>query len=137
MKKKSVVIGDIAKQLNVSKTTISFIINGKAKEKRISDELEAKVMKVVAELGYVPNPLAQSLRTGKTNIIGLIVEDISNPFFANIARKIEIEANDKGYKLFYCSSEFVVFEKLLHLFCKQVPLLLLYTSLVDQSLSVP
>jgi LacI family transcriptional regulator len=105
MKKKSVVIGDIAKQLNVSKTTISFIINGKAKEKRISDELEAKVMKVVAELGYVPNPLAQSLRTGKTNIIGLIVEDISNPFFANIARKIEIEANDKGYKLFYCSSE--------------------------------
>jgi len=105
MKKKSVVIGDIAKQLNVSKTTISFIINGKAKEKRISDELEDKVMRVVDELGYVPSPLAKSLRTGKTNIIGLIVEDISNPFFALIARKIEERANNNGYKLFYCSSE--------------------------------
>jgi LacI family transcriptional regulator len=105
MKKKSVVIGDIAKQLNVSKTTISFIINGKAKEKRISPELEDKVMKVVDELGYVPSPLAKSLRTGKTNIIGLIVEDISNPFFAHIARKIEERANNKGYKLFFCSSE--------------------------------
>jgi LacI family transcriptional regulator len=105
MKKKPFVISDIAKQLNVSKTTISFIINGKAKEKRISQELEVKVMKVVKELGYVPNPIAKSLRTGKSNIIGLIVEDISNPFFASIARKIEEKANEKGYKIFYCSSE--------------------------------
>lgn len=105
MKQKSLVIGDIAQKLNVSKTTVSFIINGKAKEKRISEKLEKKVMKVVNELGYVPSPLAKSLRTGKTNIIGLIVEDISNPFFASIARRIEEKANAKGYKMFYCSSE--------------------------------
>ncbi|MGN6530803.1 MAG: LacI family DNA-binding transcriptional regulator [Ginsengibacter sp.] len=105
MKKKSPVIGDIAKKSGVSKTTISFILNGKAKEMRISHEVEEKVMSVVQELGYVPNSLAKSLRTGKSNIIGLIVEDISNPFFAHIARKIEERANHKGYKLFYCSSE--------------------------------
>ncbi len=105
MKKKFVVISDIARHFNVSKTTISFIINGKAKEKRISKELEDKVLKMVDETGYHPNPLARSLRTGKSNIIGLIVEDISNPFFAHIARRIEEKANNKGYKLFYCSSE--------------------------------
>ena len=103
--KKPLRIGDIAKKLNVSVTTVSFILNGKAEEKRISTKLTQKVLKLVDELRYVPNHLAKSLRTGKTNIIGLIVEDISNPFFANVARQIEEEANKKGYNIFYCSSE--------------------------------
>jgi LacI family transcriptional regulator len=102
---KKVSIGDIAKQLNVSITTVSFILNGKAEEKRISTALAKKVTKLAQELGYVPNQLAKSLRTGKTNIIGLIVEDIANPFFANVARLIEENANKRGYKIFYCSSE--------------------------------
>jgi LacI family transcriptional regulator len=105
MKKNAVAIGDIAKTLGISITTVSFILNGKAKEKRISDALAQRVMKLVNEVGYVPNHLAKSLRTGKTNIIGLIVEDISNPFFANVARLIEENANKRGYKIFYCSSE--------------------------------
>lgn len=105
MQRKKVAIGDIAKQLDISITTVSFIINGKAEEKRISPELTRKVMKVVSDLGYVPNHLAKSLRTGKTNIIALIVEDISNPFFANVARLIEEKADEKGYKIFYCSSD--------------------------------
>lgn len=105
MRKKRIVIGDIAKQLNISVTTVSFIINGKAEEKRISSELTKKVLKLVDELNYVPNQLAKSLRTGKTHIIGLIVEDISNPFFACIARLIEEKADAKGYKIIYCSSD--------------------------------
>ncbi len=105
MRRKTLGIGDIAKRMNVSVTTISFILNGKAEEKRISSGLTKRVLKLVDEVGYVPNHLAKSLRTGKTNIIGLIVEDISNPFFANVARQIEEEANKKGYKIFYCSSE--------------------------------
>jgi len=105
MQKKALVIGDIEKQLNTSINTVSFILNGKAEQKRISTKLTQKVLKLVDELGYVPNHLAKSLRTGKTNIIGLIVEDISNPFFVNVARQIEEEANKKGYKIFYCSSE--------------------------------
>lgn len=105
MRKKILGIKDIASKLNISVTTVSFILNGKAEEKRISADLTRKVLKLVAEVGYVPNHLAKSLRSGKTNIIGLIVEDISNPFFANVARQIEEEANKKGYKIFYCSSE--------------------------------
>jgi LacI family transcriptional regulator len=105
MKKKKSSIVDIARALNISITTVSFILNGKAKERRISSELVKKVLKFVDEVDYVPNQLAKSLRTGKTNIIGLIVEDISNFFFANIARMIEENANKRGYKIFYCSSE--------------------------------
>ncbi len=105
MKKGKMSIGDIAKELNISITTVSFILNGKAEEKRISSELTKKVMKLVNDVGYVPNHLAKSLRTGKTNIIGLIVEDISNPFFANVARLIEESANRRSYKIFYCSSD--------------------------------
>jgi LacI family transcriptional regulator len=105
MGKKAIVIGDIARHLNISVTTVSFILNGKAREKRISDELAEKVLKYVKEVNYSPNQLAQSLRTGKTNLIGLIVENISNPFFANVARLIEENAYKKGFRIIYCSSE--------------------------------
>lgn len=103
MKKPSLI--DIANSLNISPTTVSFILNGKAKEKRISDKLVARVEKYVEEVGYKPNSLARSLRTGKTNIIGLMVESISNPFFANIARQIENKAYNNGYKIIYSSTD--------------------------------
>ncbi|MHC2990251.1 hypothetical protein OB13_01100 [Pontibacter sp. HJ8] len=103
--KKKLLISDIAKQLNISITSVSFILNGRAKEKRISDSLAEKVLKLVEEVNYKPNQLAQSLRTGKTKTIGLIVEDISNPFFATIARLIEEKAYKEGYRIIYCSTE--------------------------------
>ncbi|MBE9585817.1 substrate-binding domain-containing protein [Mucilaginibacter sp. JRF] len=98
-------INDIANELNISKTTVSFILNGRAKEKRIGEELVARVLKLVKEVNYRPNPMAKGLRTGKSNTIGLMVEDISNPFFANIARLIEDRAYEKGYRLLYCSTD--------------------------------
>ena len=98
-------MGDLAKKLNVSKTTISFILNGKAKEKRISESLVEKVLAEAANQGYRPNQFAQSLRTGRTNIIGLMVEDISNPFYASIAKLIEEKVYQNGYKIVYCSTE--------------------------------
>ena len=79
MQKRRPSINDLAEKLKISKTTVSFILNGKAKEKRISDSLVAKVEKAASQLGYQPNQFAKSLRTGRTNIIGLMVEDISNP----------------------------------------------------------
>jgi len=103
--KKKISITDIAKQLDISITTVSFVLNGKAEEKRISKEVIEKVLNLVAELNYKPNQLAKSLRTGKTHIIGLIVEDIANAFFANIARQIEDNAYKKGYRIIYCSTE--------------------------------
>jgi LacI family transcriptional regulator len=102
--KKRLSINDIAKSLNVSKTTISFILNGKAQEMRIGEELVDRVLKFVNEVGFKPNSIAQSLRTGKSNTIGLMVEDISNPFFAKIARLIEDRAYQNGYKIIYCST---------------------------------
>lgn len=105
LKKKSLSLVDIAKHLNISPTTVSFIVNGKSKERRISDNLKEKVLKFVEEVGYKPNQLARSFRTGKTNIIGLMVEDIANPFFANLARLIEEKAYNNGYKILYCSTE--------------------------------
>ena len=102
---KALSIKDIAQKANVSITTVSFIINGKAKEKSISEAVIEKVEKIIEESGYKPNQIARSLRTGNTNIIGLIVEDISNSFFAKIARLIEDKAYKRGYKIIYSSTE--------------------------------
>jgi len=102
---KKISIADIARELHVSKTTVSFILNGRAEEKRIGREVVERVQKFIEEVGYRPNPLAQSLRTGKSNIIALMVEDISNPFFASIARLIEDRAYKNGYKIIYCSTD--------------------------------
>jgi len=104
MKKKLSII-DIANKLNISKTTVSFILNGRAREKRISEELVERVLKFVKEVGYKPNSLAKSLRTGKSHIIGLLAENIADPFFANIARYIEDEAYKKGYRIIYSSTD--------------------------------
>ncbi|ARS41130.1 LacI family transcriptional regulator [Sphingobacteriaceae bacterium GW460-11-11-14-LB5] len=102
---KSLSIKDIAVKANVSITTVSFIINGKAKEKSISEAVIEKVEKIIEESGYKPNQIARSLRTGNSNIIGLIIEDISNSFFSRIARLIEDKAYKKGYKIIYSSTE--------------------------------
>lgn len=98
-------IKDIANKANVSITTVSFILNGKAEKMRISQAVIEKVQAIIKEIGFTPNQVARSLRTGNTKTIGLIVEDISNPFFASIARKIEDKAYKKGYKISYSSTE--------------------------------
>jgi LacI family transcriptional regulator len=103
--KKRTLIHDIANHLNVSIATVSLVLNGKAKEQRISDALAERVLRYVEEVGYKPNQLAKSLRTGKTHVIGLIIEDISNPFFATVARLIEKQALTRGYRIIYCSTE--------------------------------
>ncbi len=102
---KALSIKDIALKANVSITTVSFIINGKAKEKAISDAVIKKVQQIIIDSGYKPNQIARSLRTGNSNIIGLIIEDISNSFFSKIARLIEDKAYKKGYKIIYSSTE--------------------------------
>ncbi len=105
MKKKSISIKTIASDLNISTTTVSFVLNGKASEKHISNELTQKVLDYAEKVNYKPNPVAQSLRTGKSNTLVLMVEDISNSFFAKLARIIEEIAYKKGYKVIFCSHE--------------------------------
>ncbi|WP_416442458.1 LacI family DNA-binding transcriptional regulator [Leeuwenhoekiella sp. A16] len=105
MKQKRPALKDIASKLNVSITTVSFVLNGKGKEKKISDEVIKKIQDYTESINFKPNLVAQSLRTGKTKIIVFMVEDISNYFFAKLARIIEDIAYNKDYKVLFCSNE--------------------------------
>ena len=102
---KKVSISDIARKAGVSVSTVSFVMNDKAVKMRISREVIDKVENVAREMGYRPNQLARGLRTGKTKTIGLIVENISNAFFATLAKTIEDEAKKYDYKVVYCSTD--------------------------------
>lgn len=104
MKRNRISIKDISKALGLSNTTISFILNGKAEEMRISAQVAERVLAYVKEVGYTPNYLARGLVTGKTNTIGFIVENIGNPFFSQIASLIEEQAYNNGYKIIYSST---------------------------------
>lgn len=92
-------------QAGVVPSTVSLVLNGKSKQMRISDELAQKIRAIAEKTGYKPNQTAVSLRTGRSNILGLIVEDISNVFFASLAKVIEDEVNSLGYKILYCSTD--------------------------------
>ncbi len=105
MKNKRYSIKDIAKKIGVSVTTVSFVLNGKAEDKKISKKVTNRILDYIKEINYKPNSIAQSLRTGKSNIIVFMVEDISNYFFARLARIIEDIAYKKGYKVLFCSNE--------------------------------
>ncbi|AEV96592.1 LacI family transcriptional regulator [Niastella koreensis] len=102
---KKVSIKDIAQMAGVASSTVSFVLNGKARKMRISETVEKRVIEVARNAGYYPNQLAISLRTGKSKTLGLIVENIGNPFFATLAKTIEEEAEQYGYRVVYCSTE--------------------------------
>ena len=90
--------------MGVSPSTVSFVLNGKDKEMRISTELAEKIRQTAKDENYHPNQVAVSLRTGKSKIIGLMVDAISGNFFASLARVIEREVESLGYKVIYCST---------------------------------
>ncbi|HTN35478.1 MAG TPA: substrate-binding domain-containing protein [Arachidicoccus sp.] len=96
---------DIAQHLGVSTALVSYVINHKEKEARVGPEMVKKIRKAVIDLNYQPNLIAKSLKSGKTKTIGLIVADISNPFFSTIARIIEDEARKQGYVVIFGSSD--------------------------------
>jgi len=101
---KKVSLKDIAKLVGASPSTVSFVLNGKAAEMRISTELAEKIQKIAKRENYQANNVAVSLRTGKSKIIGLVVDTISGNFFASLARIIESEAEHFGYRVIYCST---------------------------------
>lgn len=105
MREKKVSLKDIAKEVGVSTALVSYVLNGLAKEKRVGKEVVDKINKAARELNYQPNQIARSLRKGSTNTLGLIVADISNPFFAQLARVIEDEAAKNNYTVVFGSSD--------------------------------
>jgi LacI family transcriptional regulator len=95
-------IKDVAKLAGVSIATVSNVLSG---ERYVSPQLRKAVMKAVRSLGYMPNGVAQSLRSRKTQALGLIVPDITNPFFSGLVKAIERSARLKGYQVLLSSSE--------------------------------
>ncbi|MCW3077857.1 MAG: hypothetical protein JWO32_2466 [Bacteroidetes bacterium] len=82
-----------------------MVLNGKGNQYGISKKTQSAVLEAVSQLDYTPNKFAKALRTGKSNFIGLIVADISNPFYSTIAKNIEHVLFDRGYNLMVCSTE--------------------------------
>lgn len=102
---KKISLKDIAQKAGVSVALVSYVLNGKDKKNRVRKEKAAEILQIAKELNYQPNHLAKSLRSGKTFTIGLVIADISNPFFANIARIVENQARHYGYTVIYGSSD--------------------------------
>jgi len=90
-------IVDIAGKSGFSITTVSRVLNGKADKYRISKATQQKIKYTAKELNYVPNEFAQNLRTGKSKTIALIVPSLKNPFFAEIASVINLEARKSDF----------------------------------------
>ena len=95
-------IHDVAKRAGVGSITVSRVINNSG---YFSPETRKRVEKAIAELGYVPNSLARSLRSRKTNSVALMVTDITNPFFTTLARGVEDAANKAGYTVIFCNTD--------------------------------
>ena len=98
-------IEDIAKRSGFSVSTVSRVLNKKASKHRISDKTQQLILKVAEELKYRPNQLARSLRLKRTHTIGLVVPDISNPFFAYVTRSVQTSVYRIGYSLVVCDTD--------------------------------
>lgn len=102
---KKVSLKDIAKMVGVSPSLVSMVLNGKAKQYRIGEEVAKRVVETAKEMNYAPNLVAKTLRSGKTQLVGLIVTDISNPFYSAIARIVEDRATASNYTVLISSTD--------------------------------
>ena len=102
----------IAKVAGVSLGSVSHVLNGSAV---VSDTLRKRVMEAVEAMGYQPSQLARGLRRDKTNMIGMIIPDITNPFFPAVVRGAEDVAFSNGYRLILCNTDNDHSKELIHL----------------------
>lgn len=101
MEKETISIYTIAKEAGVSPATVSRVLTGNAK---VSEDKKSKVQALIRKYDFRPNALARGLSSVETKIIGLMVSDIRNPFYATMAVECEKEANKNGYLLMLCNS---------------------------------
>ncbi len=99
---KRVTIEDVAELAGVSRQTVSRAINDKGE---ISPATKERVMTAVSELGYRPNRLAQGMVTQRTRTVGLVLPDILNPFFPEVARGVQDIAGGQDYNVFVCNTD--------------------------------
>jgi DNA-binding LacI/PurR family transcriptional regulator len=89
-------IDDVAKRAGVSKSLVSLVVRG---DRHVSPERRAAVLRAVGELGYRPNAMAQGLVQKRTRIVGVLVSDLNNPFFADVIAGIQARARSLGYRV--------------------------------------
>lgn len=92
-------IADVARLAGVSPATVSRFFSGRP------IRAEAAVRNAIDELGYSPNAIAKSLKSGRTGNVGVIIPDISDPYFASAVKGIDMESRERGYNLFLCNSD--------------------------------
>ena len=95
-------IVDVANRAGVAAITVSRVVNDSGP---VSPQVRARVEQAIAETGYVPNSVARSLRSRRTDTLALIVPDITNPFFTTVARGAEDAASDAGLMLILCNTD--------------------------------
>ena len=101
MEKETISIYTIAKEAGVSPATVSRVLNGSA---RVSEEKRARVLALIEKYSFTPNALARGLSSVETKVIGLMVSDIRNPFYATMVVECEKAASEKGYLMMLCNS---------------------------------
>jgi LacI family transcriptional regulator len=95
-------IADVARAAGVSVTTISHVLSG---NRPVSLATQARVREVIEALGYRPNPVARSLRTQRSHTVGLVIPDITNPYYPMLARGLQDVIAEAGYHVFVCSTD--------------------------------
>ncbi|RLU29310.1 transcriptional regulator [Streptococcus iniae] len=101
---KKVTITDIARLSETSKTTVSFYLN--KKYEKMSDETRHRIESVIKKTGYRPSTIARSLNSKKTNLIGVLIGDITNTFSNQIVKGIEDVTKEKGYQVIIGNSNY-------------------------------
>ncbi|WP_120510760.1 catabolite repressor/activator [Photobacterium salinisoli] len=98
-------LDEIARLAGVSRTTASYVINGKASQYRISEKTQQKVMAVVDEHNFKPDHAASALRAGSSRSLGLIIPDLENSSYAKLAKLLERDARKAGYQVIISCSD--------------------------------
>ena len=99
---KPATILDVARLAKVSKSTVSNVIRD---AKGIAPATIARVRTAIDELGYRPNVLARQLVQQRTNVLGVVIGDLANPFFSEMAKQIERYATQHGYRVMFCNTQ--------------------------------
>lgn len=95
-------IRDVAKRAGVAPITVSRVMNNSG---YVKPETRRRVEEAAAELHYVPNMLAHSFRSKRTNTLALVLPDITNPFWTTVARGVEDVAGAQGFSVFFCNTD--------------------------------
>ena len=105
MNKTKVTLEILSKKLSLSESTISRTLNGKGDKYRISKTTQQIIQAEAKKMNYTPNPMARGLRMKKSMLIGVIIPDITNPFFSSVARIVEDISRKNGYSIILCDSQ--------------------------------